>query len=251
MTAVSIDRLVLAVCLEQTRLRLVLRNRVIFDGAMSPGALWLNRPGDCLTADFEAPCDFIHVHVTEEAWGARCAAFGAASGMRGADSVIVRDALVEQLARSLVSRSGAGSAAYATTVADAVIGRRLLLATGRKQKVQALAKWRLRRVQTHIEENLAGRLQLADLAQVAGLSRMHFAGQFRAATGYRPHEYLLWRRIEKAKTMLRSPNPSLVQIALEVGFQAQTHFTTVFKRLTGNTPAAWRGAHLEGRSDQR
>ena len=85
-------------------------------------------------------------------------------------------------------------------------------------------------------------LSLADLAAVAGLSRMYFAGQFRAATGYRPHDYLLYQRIESAKSMLSRTDMPLAEVALSVGFQAQAHFSTVFKRLTGQSPARWRHA---------
>jgi AraC family transcriptional regulator len=83
-------------------------------------------------------------------------------------------------------------------------------------------------------------LSLADLAAVAGLSRMHFAAQFRAATGYRPHDYLLHQRIESAKAILSNTGMPLAEVAVSLGFQAQAHFSTVFKRLTGETPARWR-----------
>jgi AraC family transcriptional regulator len=69
---------------------------------------------------------------------------------------------------------------------------------------------------------------------------MHFAAQFRAATGLRPHEYLLRRRIERAQEMLVGTSMSLVDVALSVGFQTQAHFTSVFKRYAGQPPRAWR-----------
>jgi AraC-like DNA-binding protein len=68
---------------------------------------------------------------------------------------------------------------------------------------------------------------------------MHFAAQFRAATGLRPHEYLLRRRIERAQELLRREPISLSDVALSVGFQTQAHFTTVFKRFVGRTPHRW------------
>jgi AraC family transcriptional regulator len=94
----------------------------------------------------------------------------------------------------------------------------------------------------YVNAHLDDALSLADLAAVAGLSRMHFAGQFRAATGFRPHEYLLYQRIESAKSMLSGTDMPLAQVALSVGFQAQPHFSTVFKRLTGQSPKRWRRA---------
>lgn len=72
---------------------------------------------------------------------------------------------------------------------------------------------------------------------------MHFAAQFRVATGMRPHEYLLRQRIERAQKMLVETRDSLVEIALGVGFQTQAHFTTVFRRFVGDTPYQWRCAN--------
>jgi AraC-like DNA-binding protein len=71
---------------------------------------------------------------------------------------------------------------------------------------------------------------------------MHFAAQFRAATGYRPREYLLHQRIEHAKLLLSNTDTPLAEVALAVGFCTQAHFSTVFKRIAGETPARWRCA---------
>ncbi|MCK1389118.1 helix-turn-helix transcriptional regulator, partial [Bradyrhizobium sp. 1] len=71
-----------------------------------------------------------------------------------------------------------------------------------KPKVNALPKWRLRLVEDHIKLHFDRNMRLSDLAKIAGLSRMHFAAQFRAATGYRPREYILYQRVERAKAKL-------------------------------------------------
>nr|WP_315766995.1 MULTISPECIES: AraC family transcriptional regulator [unclassified Bradyrhizobium] len=110
--------------------------------------------------------------------------------------------------------------------------------------VRSLQKWRLKRVLQYVDDNLASKITLQNLAAVAGLSRMHFAAQFRTAVGMRPHEYLLKRRIERAQELLRKTDLSLVDVALTVGFQTQAHFTTVFKRFVGDTPYQWRSAYL-------
>jgi AraC family transcriptional regulator len=112
------------------------------------------------------------------------------------------------------------------------------------RNVRSLQKWRLKRVLQYVDENIGAKITLQDLAVVAGLSRMHFAAQFRAAMGLRPHEYLLKRRIERAEEMLKQAQVSLVDVALTVGFQTQAHFTTVFKRFAGDTPYQWRSAWL-------
>ena len=104
----------------------------------------------------------------------------------------------------------------------------------------ALPKWRLKRVIEHVNINIAERISLADLAGAAGLSRMHFAAQFRIATGMRPHDFLLRCRIDTAQELLAETDQRVIDIAMAVGFQTQAHFTTVFKRLTGDTPRYWR-----------
>ena len=111
-----------------------------------------------------------------------------------------------------------------------------------RAKVNALPKWRLRRVEQHIAAHFERSISLSELADVAGLSRMHFAAQFRAATGYRPREYLLNHRVEHAKSLLTTTQRPLAEIALAIGFSTQAHFSTVFKRMSGQTPARWRAA---------
>ena len=106
-----------------------------------------------------------------------------------------------------------------------------------------LAKWRHRRVVDFVEANLADPIRLPDLARAAGLSRMHFAAQFRASTGVRPHEFVTRRRIEHSQDLLRNSSLPLAQVALDVGFQSQAHFTTVFRDYVQETPGRWRQLH--------
>lgn len=112
--------------------------------------------------------------------------------------------------------------------------------TGKKCAVATLPKWRLTRVLAYIDANIGGSITLANLSATAGLTRMHFARQFRAATGIRPHDYVLRTRIARAQQMLAETSENLIDIALNVGFKTQAHFTTVFKKLVGSTPYRWR-----------
>jgi AraC-like DNA-binding protein len=110
----------------------------------------------------------------------------------------------------------------------------------KRREVRELQKWRLKRVIEYVDAHVAARITLADMASVAGLSRMHFASQFRMATGSRPHEFLLKRRVQQAEQLLQNTTIPIVEIALTVGFQTQAHLTTVFKRFVGCTPGRWR-----------
>ncbi|AWM00598.1 AraC family transcriptional regulator [Bradyrhizobium amphicarpaeae] len=157
-------------------------------------------------------------------------ALAATEATHDAHSAIMADAL--RLA--ILTRTFSRQTLRAPTVREENAGR----------AVRSLQNWRLKRVLKYVDENLTAKITLQDLAVVAGLSRMHFAAQFRAATGVRPHEYLLRRRIERAQELLKQGEVALVDIALTVGFQTQAHFTTVFKRFVGDTPYQWRSAYL-------
>jgi AraC family transcriptional regulator len=109
--------------------------------------------------------------------------------------------------------------------------------------IQALQKWRLKRVVEYVDTNLSNKVSLPSLAAVAGLSRMHFASQFRVATGLRPHEFVLRQRIRRSKELLSDSKMPIFEIAFAVGFQTQAHFTTVFKRFAASTPRQWRTAN--------
>ena len=113
-----------------------------------------------------------------------------------------------------------------------------------ERRMRPLQKWRFKRVTEYVDKHLAEKITLSGLAAVAGLSPMHFASQFRAATNLRPHDYLLLRRIKRAEELLRQSTMTLVEISLTVGFQTQAHFTTVFKRFVGDTPYKWRRAEV-------
>jgi AraC-like DNA-binding protein len=86
------------------------------------------------------------------------------------------------------------------------------------------------------------RLDVADLARAAGLSRAHFSRAFRRAFGESPHGYLLTRRLERAAALLRTTDRSVAEICLSVGLQSVGSFTTSFGRTYGLSPMAYRAA---------
>ena len=83
-------------------------------------------------------------------------------------------------------------------------------------------------------------LVVEDLARAAGLSRAHFIREFRRAFGETPHQYLLTRRLERAATLLRSTDRSVLDICTSVGLRSVGSFTTSFHRAYGLTPTAYR-----------
>jgi AraC family transcriptional regulator len=103
-----------------------------------------------------------------------------------------------------------------------------------------LPRGRLRAVVEYIEEHLDTSLTLEQMAAVANLSPYHFARQFKVATGLPPHQYVIVRRIERARLLLQQGDLSLAEIAARAGFSDQSHFSRHFKRCVGVTPGQFR-----------
>lgn len=105
---------------------------------------------------------------------------------------------------------------------------------------EGLSPRQLRRVSNYIDENLDAPLQLNELAAVAGVSRTQFIRRFATSTRMTPHRYVVEARIRKAKTLLSDRRLPLTDVAYMCGFSSHAHFSTVFRRLTGVSPATWR-----------
>ena len=103
-----------------------------------------------------------------------------------------------------------------------------------------LPKLRLNRVLDYIESNLDCEIHLEELAKVSGLSPFHFAKLFKHSTAQSPHQYVLSRRLELAKNLLRNPDVPLSEVGLRAGFSDQSHLTNVFRRFVGTTPSRFR-----------
>ena len=235
---------VITIALRATRIGIARGTATLFEGAMPAGMVHVTGPGQTLSVELRAACDFIQLRVNNDVLH-RCRSAGTECGCPGEPAFgdfITHDVLCEQLARSLLQNGSLAQLDYAESVGRTIVMR--LAALPRCQtRVASLPKWRLKRVLEYVHRNIDEPLTLAGLSQVAGLSRMHFAAQFRTATGFSPHSYILHTRIEHAKAALANSNMKLAEVALSTGFQSQAHFTTVFKRVAGETPGAWRRAN--------
>jgi AraC family transcriptional regulator len=102
-----------------------------------------------------------------------------------------------------------------------------------------LAGGALRRVRAYIEEHIGERISLDELAVQAGVSRFHFARQFRLSTGESAMGYLRRMRIERSKSILQSRDSTIAEVAARLGFSDQSHFTRIFGRLVGVSPGSF------------
>jgi AraC family transcriptional regulator len=103
-----------------------------------------------------------------------------------------------------------------------------------------LSAAKLQLVTDYINDHLDLDLKLTALSAIAQISPYHFLRLFKKSLGVTPHQYILHRRIERAKYLLRSSSLDISEIALKVGFCDSSHLTRCFKSILGNTPSQWR-----------
>lgn len=106
--------------------------------------------------------------------------------------------------------------------------------------VGGLLPWHLQRVFAHVRENLAQDLSVAEMARVVAMSQYYFSKLFKTSTGTTPHQYVMRQRVERAQELLQQTPIPLADIATQVGFGTQSHFTSVFRHIVGITPNRYR-----------
>ena len=111
-----------------------------------------------------------------------------------------------------------------------------------------LVPWQKRRLMELIESNLDGELRLSYLAEECGLSTSYFSRSFKRTFGVPAHRYLMTRRVERAKVLLKSSSASLSEIAMESGFADQAALSRTFRAVVGTSPKRWLNEQVHRRS---
>jgi AraC family transcriptional regulator len=144
-----------------------------------------------------------------------------------------------------LTAGGAGGRLAAESLANVLAVRLLRHVLAPRQPARGrdgtLPRAKLRAVMEYVEDHLDTSPTLEQMAAIARLSVYHFARQFRRATGLPPHQYVITRRVERARQLLLAGTDlSLAEVALSAGFSDQSHFCRHFKRLVGVTPGRFR-----------
>ena len=153
--------------------------------------------------------------------------------------------LCSEMRRAMIAEP-LGSGAYLDSLTDAVVTRlvsaHLASTSETPTGPEILSPAMARRLAQTIEGRLEGSIRVADLAAEVGLSRAHFTRAFTRNFGSAPRDYILSRRIARARAMLTETDFSVSQIAMRCGFANPSHLTTAFQRELGLTPTSYRKA---------
>jgi AraC family transcriptional regulator len=241
---------VLSIALRRTRKELFIRGKSAWLGGARDEMLLTGPKRGPWSARIEGGCDFLRISLPQMLI-AEC--YAEAFGGCPSDAISlfgvlsVKDSRLHQLGQIFKALDGYNPVAgpcFADSLGLALGLRLVELAYGTQEASgnRKLARPKITRVISYIEENIAQTLSLSKLSEAAGLSRIQFVKQFKAATGQPPHAYILTRRIARAKELLKKSGSTIVGVALDLGFYNQSHFTKVFGKFEGMTPGFWRSS---------
>jgi len=158
------------------------------------------------------------------------------------------DPLLEQLAMTITDALVEGSledGLYVDTLAQMIAVHLARWHSSRSGKfhqpsVKVVFGSKMRRLTEFVEENLDRDLRLEMMAREVGVSPLYLPRVFKESIGQSPHRYVLARRVERARELLRDTELPIVDVALSCGFSSQSHLSNWFLRIVGVPPGAYR-----------
>jgi len=219
--------------------------------ALAPGTVHINDMRHLWQADIRSPFHVVNFYIpqsaldaiTEEGETSRIEGLRCPISNRHVDTVLKNFALAmlpalaspHQTNRLFVDHTLRAVAAHLTRTYGSSQQKLPVVRGG-------LASWQERRAKELLLSNLSGEITLSELASACRVSTSHFSQAFKKAVGCAPHQWLLQKRVERAKQLMLNTRVPLTEIALLTGFADQSHLTRVFSRRVKASPAAWRRA---------
>lgn len=207
----------------------------------------------CAQAGFDADYSAVLVYIDPRLRQELDAALGA-SDLTVPDTACVMQgghhvrALV-QMMRRLAARRDPGADVALRAIVELVLHEIAVARAALEKQVQRVSRpprlqsRHLRKIDSFIEQNLENPLRIGHLADLVGMSRYHFLRCFKRATGISPLQYVLGKRVERARRLLADSEESIAAIAYASGFSSQSHLNAMFKRHLGVTPGAFLREH--------
>lgn len=215
--------------------------------ATRPGEVWVNPAHTPFTNEVDEPSEFVLLTIepeklTQAVFDSKLARPFAYRQQFNADDPMLRALILGFLAEA-ESRGGNGRVLVDSLTTAFAVHYIQSYGQGVPKEVgprEGLDSRRLKRAMDLLDSRFAEDLSLDDIARDVAMSKFHLIRQFKLSTGLSPYQYLLKRRLERAKALLLKGDLPIGQVALAVGFGDQSQLNKHFKREFGTTPASLR-----------
>jgi AraC family transcriptional regulator len=215
---------------------------------LSPGSMWVMPQGSRHRVRFESNVEGIALAFEPSTFDLLLQSADGKQSLPIMQSLAVCPPKIEHLMRALLHESldesteeGIGLECIATAIALSICQHAGAVSTPTKTGPR-LAPRQIRAVQAYVETRLHQQMSLADLAASAGLSSFHFLRSFKGSLGSTPARYVMDRRMERARYLLKVSKITVSEVGISVGFEDVSHFSRAFRRAMGITPSAFRSA---------
>ncbi|GLS88469.1 AraC family transcriptional regulator [Cypionkella aquatica] len=240
--------LLIGIALQGNHRRQVFREHHAEYHDFEENAIYIRDFNDSYRADLIGPFEFLLLEIAPQSLQ-RIAEEADVAGVSSLNhQIATKDPVLGNLSRALIpafERPAEASALFLDQMATA-IGTYIVQQYGNRPAGGVPKSRRLSRAHENLAkaillDDLDGDVSIAKVAEACNLSRGYFIRAFRDTTGQTPYQWLVSARIRRACDLLRAPAiTSLAEVAVQCGFNDQSHFTRVFASVVGTTPGAWR-----------
>ena len=211
----------------------------------SPGDIWINPPHTPFSHDISEPCYFVILAVEEKAFLDSCTLNLKGKQLQFLNNYNVHDETIKGIIDLfLIEARGGGRNGYSY--------QKNLLSLLSTHYIQSYSNYldlqnarssaskfdqqQVDKVDRYIDEHISSHISVEDLADLLHCSKFYFLREFKKLVGLTPYQYLMDKRLERAKTLLTTAQTNIASVGFALGFTDQAHFTRAFKKQFGVTP---------------
>ncbi len=214
----------------------------------NPGDIWVNPPWTPFTHEINEPCFFIILAVVEERLISAYPGKLSMKDLQFLNNYNLQDLALKnyiELFYHEVEDEGANGRQYIENLLKLIsvyfINNYSNHASSHEtQKNSRVSKDQIKEIRNFINDNIGEPITIDDLAAELNMSKFYFLKEFKKAASVTPYQYLMDLRMEKAKELIADRNLSLMDLAINLGFSDQSHFSRVFKNYFGDAPGVYR-----------